>query len=154
MRRSIAQMMTAADLAGSLSFSASALAQAASTPSENATPEPDNAVTLAIFLKHDETGPIAGLTARLEMQGFCKAFPPAGVDAYYAEIQANRRLKHIQGDGRVQPLASGGSVRLSRILRPRGRQVDSISPNMTADINRAASSPRTSCRCGPRPARS
>jgi hypothetical protein len=75
MRQSIAQMMTAAVLAGSLSFSASALAQAASAPSENATPGPDNAVTLAIFLKHDEAGPIAGLNARLEMQGFSKAFP-------------------------------------------------------------------------------
>lgn len=47
--RAITQVMTAAVLAGSLSFSASTLAQAALTASENATPEPDNAVTLAIF---------------------------------------------------------------------------------------------------------
>jgi hypothetical protein len=123
MRRSIAQMMTAADLAGSLSFSASALAQAASTPSENATPEPDNAVTLAIFLKHDETVPIAGLTARLEMQGFCKAFPPAGVDAYYAEIQSEPSTE-------TRPRRRGSSTHGLRWLCP--SQSDSATARATS----------------------
>jgi hypothetical protein len=53
--------------------------RAASTPSENAAPTPDNAIMLTIFLKHDETRPLAELNAQLEKQGFYKAFPPPGV---------------------------------------------------------------------------
>jgi hypothetical protein len=78
MRRLIGYAMAMALLASG--FSASALAQAASTPSENATPTPDNAIMLTIFLKHDETRPLAELNAQLEKQGFYKAFPPPGVE--------------------------------------------------------------------------
>lgn len=35
---------------------------------------------LTIFLKQDETRPLAELNAQLERQGFYKAFPPAGVE--------------------------------------------------------------------------
>jgi hypothetical protein len=80
MRRIIGGLLVTAMLAGGLSFSASAFAQAASTPSENATPTPDNAIMLTIFLKHDETRPLAELNAQLEKQGFYKAFPPPGVE--------------------------------------------------------------------------
>ncbi len=35
---------------------------------------------LTIFLKHDETRPLAELNAQLEKQGFYTAFPPPGVE--------------------------------------------------------------------------
>ena len=80
MTRSVGYLIATAMLASSLGFTVSAFAQAASTPSETATPTPDNAVMLTIFLKHDETRPLAELNAQLEKQGFYKAFPPAGVE--------------------------------------------------------------------------
>src|ERR1700761_6904813 len=50
------------------------------TPTNTATPTPDNAVMLTIFLKHDQSRPLAELNAQLEKQGFYKAFPPDGVE--------------------------------------------------------------------------
>src|SRR6201996_572089 len=50
------------------------------TPTDAATPTPDNAVMLTIFLKHDQSRPLAELNAQLEKQGFYKAFPPSGVE--------------------------------------------------------------------------
>ena len=50
------------------------------TPANTAAPTPDNAVMLTIFLKHDQSRPLAELNAQLEKQGFYKAFPPAGVE--------------------------------------------------------------------------
>jgi hypothetical protein len=50
------------------------------TPANTATPTPDNAVTLTIFLKHDQSRPLAELNAQLEKQGFYKAFPPDGIE--------------------------------------------------------------------------
>ena len=71
-------MLTAlAVLASATLFNASAGAQ---TPTDTATPTPDNAVMLTIFLKHDQSRPLAELNAQLEKQGFYKAFPPAGVE--------------------------------------------------------------------------
>jgi hypothetical protein len=80
MRRIVGCLTAMAMLAGGLALSGNALAQAASTPSENAAPTPDNAIMLTIFLKHDETRPLAELNAQLEKQGFYKAFPPPGVE--------------------------------------------------------------------------
>jgi hypothetical protein len=40
----------------------------------------DNAVMLTIFLKHDQSRPLAELNAQLEKQGFYKAFPPEGIE--------------------------------------------------------------------------
>lgn len=55
-----------------------ALAQA---PAQNtAAPTPDNQVLLTIFLRHDESRPLAELDQQLTRQGFFKAFPPAGVE--------------------------------------------------------------------------
>src|SRR6185312_17509123 len=50
------------------------------TPANTATPTPDNAIMLTIFLKHDQSRPLAELNAQLEKQGFYKAFPPDGVE--------------------------------------------------------------------------
>jgi len=55
------------------------IAQSA-VPSSAAPPTPDNAVLLTIFLKHDQSRPLAELNAQLERQGFYKAFPPPGVE--------------------------------------------------------------------------
>jgi hypothetical protein len=49
-------------------------------PANTATPTPDNAVMLTIFMKHDQSRPLAELNAQLEKQGFYKAFPPDGVE--------------------------------------------------------------------------
>jgi hypothetical protein len=50
------------------------------TPTDAATPTPDNAIMLTIFLRHDQSRPLAELNAQLEKQGFYKAFPPDGVE--------------------------------------------------------------------------
>jgi hypothetical protein len=49
-------------------------------PAGNAVATPDNAVMLTIFLKHDQSRPLAELNAQLARQGFYKAFPPQGVE--------------------------------------------------------------------------
>ena len=72
--------MRMAVLAGVLAFSSDAVAQTAPAPAENAAPTADNAVMLTVFLKHDQSRPLAELNAQLEKQGFYKAFPPDGVE--------------------------------------------------------------------------
>ncbi len=60
---------------------AAALAQtAAQPPLGTLAATPDNAVTLTVFLRHDQTRPLAELNAQLAKQGFYKAFPPPGVE--------------------------------------------------------------------------
>jgi hypothetical protein len=49
-------------------------------PTDAATPTPDNAVMITVFLKHDQSRPLPELNAQLEKQGYYKAFPPAGVE--------------------------------------------------------------------------
>jgi hypothetical protein len=49
-------------------------------PANTAAPTSDNAIMLTIFLKHDQSRPLAELNAQLEKQGFYKAFPPDGVE--------------------------------------------------------------------------
>jgi hypothetical protein len=65
-------------LAAALAVNSDGGAQTA--PASTATPTPDNAIMLTVFLKHDETRPLGELNAQLEKQGFYKAFPPAGVE--------------------------------------------------------------------------
>ena len=58
-----------------------ALAQGVSAPTAGtATATPDNAVLLTVFLKHDQSRPLAELNAQLAKQGFYKAFPPPGIE--------------------------------------------------------------------------
>jgi len=79
----IRSLLIAAMIAAVLSFDSRAWAQTASPSpagSENATPTPDNAILLTIFLKHDQSRPLGELNAQLERQGFYKAFPPPGVE--------------------------------------------------------------------------
>src|ERR1700743_1206587 len=67
-------------LASSMLFNASSAQAPTPTPANTATPTPDNAVMLTIFMKHDQSRPLAELNAQLEKQGFYKAFPPDGVE--------------------------------------------------------------------------
>jgi len=80
MGRGIAILIGMAALAGALTFGPGAGAQTVAAPAENATPTPDNAILLTIFLKHDQSRPLSELNAQLERQGFYKAFPPAGIE--------------------------------------------------------------------------
>ena len=79
----IRSLLMAAMIAAIMSFDSRASAQTSSPSpagSENATPTPDNAILLTIFLKHDQSRPLGELNAQLERQGFYKAFPPPGVE--------------------------------------------------------------------------
>jgi hypothetical protein len=58
---------------------ANAQTAAAPAPSSAAATQ-DNAILLTVFLKHDQSRPLADLNAQLARQGFYKAFPPAGVE--------------------------------------------------------------------------
>jgi len=78
MRRVKLALTVLAVMAAAATFNGDSFAQ--SVPSSTATPTPDNAVMLTIFLKHDQTRPLGELNAQLEKQGFYKAFPPAGVE--------------------------------------------------------------------------
>lgn len=40
----------------------------------------DNAILLTVFLRHDQSRPLAELNEQLAKQGFYKAFPPPGIE--------------------------------------------------------------------------
>jgi len=65
-------------LLAALMFNSDSGAQSA--PAANATPTPDNAVMITVFLKHDESRTVGEINAQLEKQGYYKAFPPPGVE--------------------------------------------------------------------------
>lgn len=76
----IRTLAIAAALAGAAICSAPAIGQTSTVPAGAATATPDNAVLLTVFLKHDQSRPLAELNAQLAKQGFYKAFPPPGVE--------------------------------------------------------------------------
>lgn len=80
MRRGRILLTALAVLASAAMFNAGHAQAPSPTPSNTATPTPDNAVMLTIFLKHDQSRPLGELNAQLEKQGFYKAFPPEGVE--------------------------------------------------------------------------
>ncbi|AOI63148.1 hypothetical protein WS51_06005 [Burkholderia territorii] len=69
-----------ASLAAAALCGAPAVAQTSTVPAGTAAATPDNAMLLTVFLKHDQSRPLAELNAQLERQGFYKAFPPPGVE--------------------------------------------------------------------------
>jgi hypothetical protein len=85
MRRRLGSLVIAV-LAACLTLNSSAETQTTTqtapltTPTDNATPTPENAVLITVFLKHDQSRPLGELNAQLEKQGYYKAFPPAGVE--------------------------------------------------------------------------
>src|ERR1035438_9619683 len=81
MRRKTGLLLAISVLAGCLTLKSSARTQTlTATPTDNATPTPDNAVMITIFLKHDQSRPLSELNAQLDKQGFYKAFPPPGIE--------------------------------------------------------------------------
>lgn len=52
----------------------------AAPPSGSAAATPEDAILLTVFLKHDQSRPLAELNAQLARQGFYKAFPPPGME--------------------------------------------------------------------------
>jgi hypothetical protein len=65
-------------LASAAMFNSDSGAQ--TSPTDAATPTPDNAVMITVFLKHDQSRPLPELNAQLEKQGYYKQFPPPGVE--------------------------------------------------------------------------
>jgi hypothetical protein len=81
MRRKTGLLLAISVLAGCLTLNSSARTQTlTATPTDDATPTPDNAVMITVFLKHDQSRPLNELNAQLEKQGYYKAFPPPGVE--------------------------------------------------------------------------
>jgi len=70
----------AASLSAWLGLCGVAQAQSAQTATSTEAPTADNAVLLTVFLRHDQSRPLAELNAELAKQGFYKAFPPPGVE--------------------------------------------------------------------------
>ncbi|KVK98828.1 hypothetical protein [Burkholderia cepacia] len=73
-------LMITATLAAAALCNAPAVGQTSTVPAGSAAATPDNAVLLTVFLKHDQSRPLAELNAQLAKQGFYKAFPPPGVE--------------------------------------------------------------------------
>ena len=68
-------------VATTLLASPAGLAQTVGKPETGATAiTADNALLLTVFLRHDQSRPLADLNAQLARQGFYKAFPPPGVE--------------------------------------------------------------------------
>ncbi|WP_289015701.1 hypothetical protein [uncultured Methylobacterium sp.] len=68
-------------LLGAAAASFPVQAQTTAAPATgSATATPENAVLLTVFLRHDQSRPLAELNAQLAKQGFYKAFPPAGIE--------------------------------------------------------------------------
>jgi hypothetical protein len=76
MRQGRILLTALAVLASAAMFNAGSAQTPTPAPANTAAPTPDNAVMLTIFMKHDQTRPLAELNAQLEKQGFYKAFPP------------------------------------------------------------------------------
>ena len=81
MRRSWRSMWPLAALAMALAGTPCAQAQAVAAPQAgDAAATPQDAILLTVFLKHDQSRPLAELNAQLARQGFYKAFPPPGIE--------------------------------------------------------------------------
>ena len=81
MRRSWCSMWPLAALAMALAGTPCAQAQVVAAPQAgDAAATPQDAILLTVFLKHDQSRPLAELNAQLARQGFYKAFPPPGIE--------------------------------------------------------------------------
>ena len=75
------RILAAAVVLAALASAGFAEAQSsAPAPTSTEAPTADNAVLLTVFLRHDQSRPLAELNAQLAKQGFYKAFPPPGVE--------------------------------------------------------------------------
>jgi hypothetical protein len=80
MRQGFRTIAIMAVLAGLSTGPGVARAQTTAPAAGSAVATPDNEVLLTIFLRHDQSRPLAELNAQLAKQGFYKAFPPAGME--------------------------------------------------------------------------
>ena len=80
MRRGKVLLGTLSVLAVALMFNSTIKAQTPAAPATPPAPAADNTIMLTIFLKHDQSRPLAEINAQLEKQGFYKSFPPEGVE--------------------------------------------------------------------------
>lgn len=76
----IRALTIAASFTAAVACSAPAFAQTSNVPTSTVAATPDNAILLTVFLKHDQSRPLAELNAQLAKQGFYKAFPPPGIE--------------------------------------------------------------------------
>lgn len=67
-------------LAGTLLAAATGAIAQTAVPQSTASATVDNAILVTVFLKHDQSRPLAELNAQLAKQGFYKAFPPEGME--------------------------------------------------------------------------
>ena len=79
MAGAVGPLAAALALLGALASGATAQT-APPPPAGSAAATPDNAVLLTVFLRHDQSRPLAELNAQLAKQGFYKAFPPPGIE--------------------------------------------------------------------------
>ena len=79
MAGAVGPLAAALALLGALASGATAQT-APPPPAGSAVATPDNAVLLTVFLRHDQSRPLAELNAQLAKQGFYKAFPPPGIE--------------------------------------------------------------------------
>ncbi len=154
MRRGKVLLGALAVLTSALMFNSTSEAQsptASPAPTAPATPTPDNAIMLTIFLKHDQSRPLGELNAQLEKQGFYKAFPPEGVEvvSWYVMMGAGRSSPCA-----CRPHACARSTAFSR-LRP-GAPIapSSIRPMITRRSASPITRRRNSAAGRLRPARS
>lgn len=80
MRRNNTLLTALTVLTSVILFGSAGNAQSPPAPADTAIATPDNAVLLTVFLKHDQSRPLAELNTQLDKQGFYKAFPPPGVE--------------------------------------------------------------------------
>jgi hypothetical protein len=75
---------------------------AQTTPTENAAPNPDNAVMITVFLKHDQSRPVDELNAQLDKQGYYKSFPPPGIEVVsWASDRSSRSVCRPRGSAKL-----------------------------------------------------
>ena len=60
--------------------SAPATGQTVAPPVGSAPATAENAILLTVFLKHDQSKPLAAINDQLAKQGFYQAFPPPGIE--------------------------------------------------------------------------
>jgi len=80
MKRGKVLLTAGAVMASALTFNSAIEAQSPTPAATQNATAADNTIMLTIFLKHDQSRPLAEINAQLEKQGFYKTFPPEGVE--------------------------------------------------------------------------
>ena len=104
-------------------------------PAGSAVATPDTAMLLTIFLKHDQSRPLADLNAQLAKQGFYKAFPPPGTEVVSWDV--------AMGIGRPDHRAALSGVAPAR-GQPRagGHRLGTVPHRVLSDLRLQGGRPR------------